>query len=221
MRTLVPKSLEVQNKQLFNTIPQYYVCDAAKDFADFEFLSDCNEYDFLVLSDFTSEKFEPEYCATLRKNGLKVPIVYLSSSPNIEEKLRCLDSGADIYLPTSVTDKEFLSVVQALVRRVNEKSLNAISFNCFKLDLNRRSLLYRNEIIVLRRKEYQILEYFCLNLNRVLSKEQILEHVWDDGLEVLSNTLEVHIMGIRNKLKPFCEDKIIQSRKGRGYVLLA
>lgn len=222
MRVLLASTEDCCIGKVFRNMTEYYVCDIVSKSDEYMYFADCNEYDVFVLTDHVKDIEPLDLCRWLRTNGHKIPIAYLSSCPSSEEKVRFLQSGMDVYLPLGTNMEEFYAELMVHFRRYCSSTLDeSVSFKGFTLCLNRHLLFRDKETIFLRKKEYSLLEYLCLNIGKVLSKEQVLEHVWEDGINVSSNTLEVHIRNLRKRFRNYTGECVIETRKGIGYLLTA
>ncbi|GIW69371.1 MAG: DNA-binding response regulator [Patescibacteria group bacterium] len=222
MRFLLVVPQDFQGEPVPGMLHKYGVCDISSDPKETVFLCDCNEYDALILS--ASLEFEDceSLCREIRGQNDNLPIVRLSTKPNYEEKIKLLNSGVDIYISSAVGAEEFYAELSVFLRRNNRSKIqDPITFKGFSFSILNRTLFYGKEPVFLRRKEYELLEYLFINIGKVLSKETLLEHIWEDGLDVESNTLEVHIRNIRNKLKQYTSEEIIRTIKGFGYIIPA
>ncbi len=222
MRFLVAVPRDFPGKPVPEMLYKYGVCDVSSEPKDVMFLCDCNEYDALILVSALETCDCISLCKELREQDDGLTVIRLSSEPTCEEKVQLFGSGVDIYLPASVGPEEFYAELSVLLRRNNKSKIrDTITFKGFSFCAFRRALFYGKELVTLRRKEYELLEYLFINVGKVLSKETLLEHVWDEGLDVDSNTLEVHMRNLRNKLRQYTSEEIIQTKYGLGYVIPA
>jgi DNA-binding response OmpR family regulator len=145
----------------------------------------------------------------------------LTAKGELEDKVLALDQGADDYLVKPFAFAELLARVRALTRRpkIQESPLLTVE----ELELNNKTFEVKRfgKNIDLSRKEFALLEYFMRHKNRILSKEQIIENVWDYEADILFNTVEVYVGYLRNKVdKPFKNKKpLLQTVRGFGYKL--
>ncbi len=161
-----------------------------------------------------------EVCSTLRNQGITTPILLFSAMDTVEDKVLGLEAGADDYLTKPFDLSELLARLRALIRR---KSLeytrkNIVSVEDLVLDLDSRSAI-RNQIpLELTKKEFRLLEYFVQNENKILSKNEIAERVWDVDFNTGTNIVEVYVNYLRNKLDKGHDKKLIQTKFGMGYI---
>lgn len=154
----------------------------------------------------------------LRQLGYRFPILMLSSLETIEERIACLESGADDYLLKPVHDQYFERILQIYLKPQDDID-QQLNFGNLSLDLNSRRLLSEGEIIDLTIKEFELLKYLMSHPGEILTREQILENVWGDEFHGESNVIEVYIRYLRLKLEKQGNKRIIHTIRGIGYVL--
>ncbi len=155
----------------------------------------------------------------IRSKKINTPVLILTARDSIEDRVNGLDTGADDYLIKPFSFDELLARIRALVRRQKEKRDIILSIDDLKLDTVTREVSRGDKMIELTSKEYAMLEYFLKNINRVLTKSQIAEHVWDLDFEYNSNIVEVYIRYLRRKIDEGFENKLIHTIRGGGYVI--
>ncbi|MFA6296755.1 MAG: response regulator transcription factor [Patescibacteria group bacterium] len=157
-------------------------------------------------------------CRKLRKEGKKMPILILTAKDKINERVEGLDAGADDYLIKPFAFEELLARVKALLRRPNQSLNQILRAGDLSLDLQNFKVMRKNIEIKLSSTEFKLLEYLIRNKGRILTKDNIMEHVWDYDAEILPNTVEVFIGYLRNKIdKPFSSLSHLQTIRGFGY----
>lgn len=157
----------------------------------------------------------------LRKMRLKkvlTPVLFLTAKDTIEDRVIGLDTGADDYLIKPFSFDELLARIRALLRRQGEGRNIVLSMNDLKLNTITREVTRGNKSIELTSKEYSLLEFFLRNKNRILTKHQIAEHVWNYDFEYNSNIVEVYIRYLRRKIDENFENKLIHTIRGVGYL---
>jgi DNA-binding response OmpR family regulator len=176
-------------------------------------------YDVIVLDLMLPDMDGVEVCRKLRQNSIHTPILMLTARGQIEDKVAGLNSGADDYLVKPFAFNELLARVKALSRRPREEYGTVLSAGDLTLNTINYEVKRRGKIIYLSRKEYSLLEFMLRHPNTVLTKDQIINNVWDYDSDVLPNTVEVYIGYLRNKIdKIFPNDKpIINTIRGFGY----
>ena len=154
----------------------------------------------------------------LRQMGSATPVLFLTARDAVSDRVQALDSGADDYLCKPFAFEELLARVRALARRQRTLTGTTLSYAGVAVDL----LTHRSERggsrLELTAKEEALLVFFLRHPGQVLSRTRILQHVWDEHYDGLSNTLEVHVMELRRKLEAH-GPRVIHTLRGRGYVL--
>lgn len=184
-------------------------------------LAATEDYDIIILDLMLPGLGGIEICRELRKNKIHTPVLILTAKGQIEDKVKGLDSGADDYLLKPFSFEELLARVRALSRR--PKSALGIILKTGDLSLDPKLFeVKRGEVqIKLSSKEFSLLEFLMRNSGKIVSKDQIIAHVWDYDADVLPNTVEVYIKSLRNKIDlPFKNKKpLITTVRGFGYKL--
>ena len=151
-----------------------------------------------------------------RTKKLATPVLMLTAKGEIDDIVKGLDAGADDYLVKPFDFKELLARVRTLIRRNSSSAANEICAGELKIDLSKKSVELGAQSIELTGKEYEILEFLMLNKCRILTRDQIKEHVWDFEYMGGSNIIDVLVKNIRKKLG---ECEVIQTKRGLGYVV--
>jgi DNA-binding response OmpR family regulator len=185
---------------------------------DNNILAHINDYDLIILDYVLPDGNGVELCAKLRKANIRIPILFVTVRYGIRDKVAALDAGADDYIVKPFSVKELHARIRALMRRsLNVYNDDILKIDDLTLDISERTVVRDQKDIYLRKKEFNLLEYMIRNKNRVLTRSMILEHVWEGGAEELSNTVDVHIKYLRDKVdKPF-KRKLIKTIHGLGY----
>lgn len=183
-----------------------------------EYLVHVNDYDAIIL-DYKLPGIDGiTVCKKIRKDNKRTPILMLTGEDTLEKKVNALDAGVDDYLVKPFKSQELLARIRALLRR-NSSLLfgNILSLGDLKLDIVAKTVTRGNKKIILKHKEFQLLEYLMRNAGKVITRDMILDHIWDNAYESLTNTIEVHINYLRKQIdKPF-EKKLIKTIYGFGY----
>lgn len=196
-----------------------YAVDVAHDGGEGYQTAAADEYDVIILDIMLPEMNGYEVCRALRNDGNKTPILMLTARDAERDIVEGLDTGADDYLAKPFSFDVLLARIRALLRRPNEKLEEIIQVGDLKLDPSSKRVTRASQEISLTAKEYGVLEYLMRNKGKVLSKEQIISHVWDFDADVLPNNVELFIMFLRRKIdKPF-KSKLIHTVSGFGYKL--
>ena len=196
-----------------------YAVDVANDGSEGYRTAAADEYDVIILDIMLPGMNGYEVCRALRNDGNKTPILMLTARDAERDIVEGLDTGADDYLAKPFSFDVLLARIRALLRRPNEKLEEVLQVGDLKLDPSSKKVTRASQEISLTAKEYGVLEYLMRNKGKVLSKEQIISHVWDFDADVLPNNVELFIMFLRRKIdKPF-KSKLIHTVSGFGYKL--
>lgn len=176
------------------------------------------EYDILVVDVMLPTMNGYDICRQLRNDGIHTPIILLTAKDQTSDIITGLDSGADDYLAKPFSFEVLLARMRALLRRPHETASEVLSAGDLQLNPATHSVVRAGTPLNLTVKEFGILEYLLRNKGRILSKNNIMTHVWDFDADILPNTVEVFITYLRNKIeKPFPGPPIIHTVRGVGY----
>jgi heavy metal response regulator len=156
---------------------------------------------------------------TIRKAGVKTPVLMLTARDTLMDKVSGLDSGADDYLTKPFLFEELLARIRALLRRDSEVKTSVIEIGDLVIDMAAHQAKRGGKEIVLSAREYALLEYMAMNRNKVLSRTSISEHIYDYNFDLDSNVIDVFINRIRNKIDKGFSIKLIHTVRGAGYIL--
>lgn len=161
-----------------------------------------------------------EICREIREHS-KMPIIMLTAKDEVEERVKGLDLGADDYVVKPFALNELMARIRAHLRRNSpqEESVSVLTFQDITLNIESRECIRGTRRIDLRGKEFELLDLFMRNPNKVLSKEQILNQIWGYNYEGESNVIEVYIATLRSKLEENKEPRVIATVRGLGYIL--
>lgn len=157
-------------------------------------------------------------CQTLRGAGHKTPVLLLMARDSVEDRIACLEAGADDYFLKPYRSEAFLKLVRFYLEPHTDSS-QQLRFADLILDLGSRKAIRNGRSIDLTMKEYELLKFLMENPRLVLTREQILENVWGDDFMGESNVIEVYIRYLRLKIEDEGEKRLIQTVRGVGYVL--
>jgi DNA-binding response OmpR family regulator len=160
-------------------------------------------------------------CAEMRQRRIKTPVLMLTARDAVEDRVRGLEVGADDYLAKPFAFQELLARIRALTRRHLADRSSTLSLGPLRLDTSSRALRVGGAPVEVTNKEFAILEYFMHHPGRVLSKEQIEEHVWNYDFDSQSNLVEVYVGRIRRKLEAAGMRDVLVTVRGYGYRLEA
>lgn len=177
------------------------------------------EYDLVILDRMLPGGMDGvEICRKIRAAGNHVPILILTAKDQVRDRVEGLNAGADDYLVKPFSFEELLARVKALLRRPHDSLGEMLQVADLTLDTVSKEVHRAGKPIQLSSKEYALLEYLLRNKEKVLSKHNIMSHVWDFDADILPNTVEVFITYLRAKIdKPFKGARLIQTVRGFGY----
>jgi DNA-binding response OmpR family regulator len=179
-------------------------------------------YDLMIIDRMLPGSMEgAEIVSELRDKGIPTPVLILTAKDQIRDRVGGLNAGADDYLVKPFSFDELLARVKALLRRPPENIGNILKAGDLELDTISYRVSRGGKIINLSSKEFALLEYLLRNQNQILSKQNIISHVWDFDADILPNTVEVYIGYLRGKIdKPFKKSPpLIHTLRGFGYKL--
>ena len=178
------------------------------------------EYDVIILDRMLPGSMDGVgVCQAIRDEDNHTPILFLTAKDQIRDRVAGLDAGADDYLVKPFAFEELLARVRALLRRPHTTESTVLRVDDLVLDPAQFAVERAGKSINLSRREFALLEYLMRNQNRVLSKDTIMNHVWDFDADILPNTVEVYMGYLRNKIeKPFKGKQLIHTQRGFGYV---
>jgi two-component system copper resistance phosphate regulon response regulator CusR len=178
-----------------------------------------NPYDLIVLDVRLPGLSGIDVCRELRKCGIEAPILMLTARTLVEDRVEGLDAGADDYLTKPFALAELRARVRALVRRGFHKASPKLGFADLELDRHRRRVTRASRPILLTAKEFAILELLLLRAPEMVSRTEIIEHVWESHFDSETNLVEVYINHLRSKIDQNYNTKFIHTVRGSGYRL--
>ena len=181
--------------------------------------AEINSYDLIILDVMLPGLSGFEVCRRLRELGLKIPVLMLTARDAVEDRVTGLDHGADDYLTKPFEFRELLARMRALLRRPVELKPAQAHVADLTLDTAAQTATRASRNISLTHKEYALLEYLVRNVNRVVGRAEIAEHVWDEEFDPFSNLIEVYINRLRHKIDGPKEAPLLHTRRGAGYLL--
>ena len=184
-------------------------------------LASTEEYDLILLDLLLPGMDGVQICTQLRAKQIHTPILMLTAKGQIQDKVGGLDSGADDYMTKPFSFEELLARVRALIRRPKYALSETLRLDDLELNTKTYETKRGEKTITLSNKEFALLEYLMRHPKTVITKEQIISHVWDYESDILPNTVEVYIRNLRNKVDyPFSSKKpLIHTARGFGYKL--
>ena len=198
-----------------------YAVDVVADGRDGLEMAETYPYDLIILDLMLPRMDGKELLQRIRRNDTCVPILVLTARDTVEDKVLLFESGADDYLTKPFAFAELLVRTKALLRRgpVNRSSTLAVSD--LELDRLTQQVKRGGKRIELTVKEYSLLEYLMQNVERVLSRNMIIEHVWDQSFDGITNIVDVYVRHLRAKVDDGHDIKLIRTVRGAGYMIRA
>lgn len=182
------------------------------------FLARVNNYD-LILLDYNLPKLSgKEIITKIRGEGKTTPIIMLTVRGDLDDKINILEIGADDYLIKPFSLTELMARIRAVLRRPLKLEDKKLICKNLEVDSLGFKVTRNGRPITLRTKEFALLEYLLKNKGAVISRQEIMEHVWDENADPFSNTIEVHMMNLRRKIETK-KDRFIFTIPNRGYKL--
>jgi DNA-binding response OmpR family regulator len=182
-----------------------------------EEMASSGEYDVILLDLMLPDRDGVEVCRNLRRRSISAPVLMLTALSSTEDKVEGLDAGADDYLAKPFEFDELVARVRALLRRGEASEGRTLRVDDLELDLYERRARRGEDEWDLSNKEFALLEYFMRNPNRVLSRAQIAQKVWDMNFEPGSNVIDVYVSSLRKKFDRMSERPLLHTVKNAGY----
>jgi two-component system copper resistance phosphate regulon response regulator CusR len=198
---------------------QSYAVDVADDGEHALELADTTNYDAIVLDLMIPEPDGLAVCRSLRTDGSSVPILMLTARGSVDDKIAGLDAGADDYLAKPFEFGELLARLRALLRRGTIAVSSQIVVGDLEIDTGSHRVRVEGVPLTLTTKEYGVLEYLARNAGRIVTREEIAEHVWSQEFDPFSNLIEVYINRLRRHIEKVSAKKLIHTIRGSGYML--
>lgn len=198
-------------------VAERYAVDVAKDGRSGLELAQTYQYDLIVLDLMLPGMEGGEVLRRIRKENSSVPVLILSARDSIQDKVSHMETGADDYLTKPFAFAELLVRAKALMRRGPVNRSSTIRISDLELDRLSQQVKRAGHRIELTSKEYALLEYLMSNAGRVLSRNMIIEHVWDQSFDGITNIVDVYIRHLRNKVDTGHEPKLLKTVRGVGY----
>lgn len=179
-----------------------------------------NEYDCILLDLNLPEIDGIEIAKQLRENKNTTPIIMVTARSQMYDKLEGFETGTDDYVTKPFNLKELLARINAVIKRNSLNKSNELEINGLKLFPDQNTVVDKktNEVIELSNKETSIFEYLIRNKGKIVSTEELLEHVWDSEIDTFTDTVKTHIKTLRKKIDP--QKKFLKTIRGKGYKII-
>ena len=185
-------------------------------------LFESNNYDLLILDINLPGMNGYELCKAIRNTNQHIPIIMLTAMNTTEDKIEGFDNGTDDYIIKPFEFKELLVRIRALLKRTMNQQLptgNILKVADLEMNLDTKEVKRADQPITLTAKEFQLLEYFMRNRNRVLSRADIAERVWEIDFDTQTNVIDVYVNYLRNKIDKKFDTRLIHTQVGMGYIM--
>lgn len=196
-----------------------YVVDTALDGEEGSFMAFTNDYDLIILDINLPKKDGFEILREIRERDREVNIIMLTALSDVDDRVRGFDLGANDYVLKPFHFEELKARIRSLLRRQTTIKNAVIETSGISFDTTKRTFSIDGENLRLTAKEAGILEYLFFNLGRYVTTEELMEHVWNDEVDLFSNVVRVHMSALRKKLKARLGKNIIRNEIGKGYII--
>jgi DNA-binding response OmpR family regulator len=185
------------------------------------FHASSNAFDLIILDIMLPGRDGIEILQTLRRQGMKLPVLLLTAKDAIEDRVLGLDAGADDYLVKPFAFPELGARIRALLRRNKTESESLLKIGDLEIDPVRRLVIREERRIELTAREFELLEYLARNHSRVVSREMLARDVWKETARAtpLDNVIDVHVARLRKKLDDPFDTKLLHTVRGVGFTL--
>lgn len=197
-----------------------YAVDIATDGQEGLYKFSINEYDLIILDLMIPKVDGFRVCQEIRKKNTDLPILILSAKDDVEDRVKGLDYGADDYITKPFSFTELTARIRALLRRGNKADPVILQVDDLTFDPTTKIVKRGGRQISLTAREHALLEYFMRHKGMVLSRTQLLEHVWDYNYNGVSNVVDTYVKYLRKKLKVNkSSTELLHTVRGLGYIL--
>ena len=177
----------------------------------------------LILMDINLPSYDGFYWCSQIRNFMKVPIIFISSRDNDMDIIMSINMGGDDYITKPFSPQVLVAKIQAILRRTysynNDLKSDVIKFKDITLNIVEGKLYFKGENVDLTKNELKIMNILMLNQEKIVSREEIIEELWDTDEFISENTLTVNVNRLRKKLKSIGLEDVIETKKGQGYII--
>ena len=198
---------------------QLYQVQLAHDGESAQHLALSEDFDLIVLDLMIPRIDGITVCQNLRRAGKTTPIIMLTARDRTDDRILGLDAGADDYLVKPFSMGELLARIRAVIRRVQQQPNEVLTVGSLSVDPHSSFVRRGTREILLTAKEFALMLFLMQHPDRVLTRTEILEHVWDSDYDGFGNVVDVYVNYLRNKLEEAGEPRVIATIRGRGYML--
>lgn len=197
---------------------QAYAVDVAYDGDDGLSMATTEPYDLIILDRMMPGSVDGMgLLHNLRQQNIRTPVLLLTAKDKVLDRAEGLNAGADDYLVKPFAFIELIARVRALLRRPQQSVDTVLTYKDLRLDPENFTVDRDGKAITLTSKEFALLEYFMRNCDRIVTKDAVVQNVWNYDANILPNTVEVYVGYLRNKVDKTFKTKLIHTRRGFGY----
>ena len=200
---------------------QSYAVDIAGDGDAALYKAEIDDYDLIVLDVMIPLRDGFDVCRELRRQGVTTPVLMLTARDAVNDRVAGLDAGADDYLSKPFDFKELLARLRALLRRRESLRTESLRVDDLTINTTNHTVERSGRNISLTAKEYSLLEFFALNAGKLVGRDEIGRHVWDENFDPFSNVIDVYVRRLRKKIDEGSNRPLIHTRRREGYVFSA
>jgi two-component system, OmpR family, response regulator len=216
---IVEDDARIRNFLVRGLSEEGFAVDTAADGDDGVFKADDPAYDLIILDVMLPRKDGWEILRSLQRRAERPPVLVLTAKDDVADRVRGLDGGADDYLVKPFSFEELLARLRALLRRPRQSTAWVLRIGPLTVDRAMRRVRWDEQKVELSAREFQILEYLAQHPGHVVTRTRVYEHVWNEQMEPMSNTIDVHVKEIRRKLAAAGATNVIATVRGAGYRL--
>jgi DNA-binding response OmpR family regulator len=220
MKLLIIEDDKTLAENLGQTLNQDgFVVDLAATLDEAEYQVGVNEYDCLILDIGLPDGDGFQLLESLREQKVQTPVIIVTARGEVEDKVKGLNLGADDYVAKPVDSGELLARIRAVIRRNSASALPIVSVGPLTIKPAQHAALVDNKPLDLTAKEFAVLEYLGQYCGQAVTRTMLMEHVWGSEFDSFSNVIDVYIRNLRRKLEKHTDIKLIDTIRGKGYVL--
>lgn len=216
---LVEDNVSIRNVLRLGLEDEAFAVDEAEDGEKGSYLARTNKYDLIILDNVLPKKMAKEVCLEIREQNIYTPILLLSAKSDTISKVELLKAGADDYVTKPFSFEELKARIRTLLRRPHKIENQILRADNLILNKDTQEVRMGHKRLNLTRKEFSLLELLMSNLGNVVTRTDMIEHVWDINADPFSNTVEAHVLNLRKKIGD-AQKRIIRNVPGRGYKMV-
>jgi DNA-binding response OmpR family regulator len=216
---LVEDNVSIRNVLRLGLEDEAFAVDEAEDGEKGSYLARTNKYDLIILDNVLPKKMAKEVCLEIREQNIYTPILLLSAKSDTISKVELLKAGADDYVTKPFSFEELKARIRTLLRRPHKIESQVLKADNLILNKDTQEVRMGHKRLNLTRKEFSLLELLMSNLGNVVTRTDMIEHVWDINADPFSNTVEAHVLNLRKKIGD-TQKRIIRNVPGRGYKMV-